>query len=103
MDVVTFGETMVLFNPETEGPLRSVGTFTKSTGGAESNVAIALARLGHRAGRVSKLGRDEFGTYIKSTVKGAEVAVCRRQKEPRRTTGSLLKEELSTVHPMQQY
>ncbi|WP_313126896.1 sugar kinase [Proteiniclasticum ruminis] len=99
MDVVTFGETMVLFNPETQGPLRYVGTFTKSIGGAESNVAIALARLGHKAGWFSKLGDDEFGRYIKSTVMGEEVDVSRVKKDPTRTTGILFKERFSTVNP----
>ncbi|HCW73763.1 MAG TPA: sugar kinase [Clostridiaceae bacterium] len=99
MDVVTFGETMVLFNPETEGPLRYVGAFTKSIGGAESNVAIALARLGHHAGWFSKLGDDEFGRYIKSTVMGEEVDVSRVTKDPARTTGILFKERFSTVNP----
>lgn len=99
MDVVTFGETMVLFNPETQGPLRYVGTFTKSIGGAESNVAIALARLGHKAGWFSKLGDDEFGRYIKSTVMGEEVDVSRVKKDPNRTTGILFKERFSTVNP----
>jgi len=99
MDVVTFGETMVLFNPETQGPLRYVGTFTKSIGGAESNVAIALARLGHKAGWFSKLGDDEFGRYIKSTVMGEEVDVSRVKKDPKRTTGILFKERFSTVNP----
>ncbi len=99
MEVVTFGETMVLFNPETQGPLRYVGTFTKSIGGAESNVAIALARLGHKAGWFSKLGEDEFGRYIKSTVMGEEVDVSRVTKDPNRTTGILFKERFSTVNP----
>ena len=99
MEVVTFGETMVLFNPETQGPLRYVGTFTKSIGGAESNVAIALARLGHKTGWFSKLGEDEFGRYIKSTVMGEEVDVSRVKKDPHRTTGILFKERFSTVNP----
>lgn len=99
MDVVTFGETMVLFNPETQGPLRYVGTFTKSIGGAESNVAIALARLGHKAGWFSKLGGDEFGRYIKSTIMGEEVDVSRVKKDDTRTTGILFKERFSTVNP----
>lgn len=99
MEVVTFGETMVLFNPETQGPLRYVGTFTKSIGGAESNVAIALARLGHKTGWFSKLGEDEFGRYIKSTVMGEEVDVSRVTKDPSRTTGILFKERFSTINP----
>ena len=99
IDVVTFGETMVLFNPETEGPLRYVGTFTKSIGGAESNVAIALARLGHKAAWFSKLGNDEFGRFIKSTIMGEDVDTSRVRVDNERTTGILFKERFSTVNP----
>lgn len=33
MEVVTFGESMVVFNPNANGPLRYIHTFTKSIGG----------------------------------------------------------------------
>lgn len=103
MEVVTFGESMVLFNPETEGPLRYVGSFTKSIGGAESNVAIALARLGHRVGWFSKLGQDEFGRYIKSTIMGEDVDVSRVIIDPERPTGIFFKERFSMVNPSVYY
>lgn len=73
MDVVTFGETMVLFTPNSPGPLRFSSNFQKSIGGAESNVAIALARLGHHASWVSRLGSDEFGLYIRNFIRGEGV------------------------------
>lgn len=63
-EVITFGESMVLFNPDEKGPLRHIHRFSKSIAGAESNVSIALARLGHQVGWFSKLGADEFGRYI---------------------------------------
>ncbi|MCB2361348.1 PfkB family carbohydrate kinase [Clostridium estertheticum] len=77
MDVVTFGESMVLFGPDSFGPLRYVQNFNKSIAGAESNVSIALAKLGHRVGWFSKLGDDEFGRYIQSTIRGEGVDVSR--------------------------
>jgi 2-dehydro-3-deoxygluconokinase len=73
MDVVTFGETMVLFTPMSVGPLRFVGQFEKTIGGAESNVAIALARLGHQVGWFSRLGQDEFGLYVRNYIRGEGV------------------------------
>jgi 2-dehydro-3-deoxygluconokinase len=73
LDVVTLGETMVLFTPGSVGPLRYVGDFTKSIGGAESNVAIALARLGHQVGWISRLGKDEFGLFIRNFIRGEGV------------------------------
>lgn len=57
IDVITFGETMVLVDPEESGPLKYVSSFSKSVGGAESNVAIALAKLGHEAGVVQQTRR----------------------------------------------
>ncbi|HET7324459.1 MAG TPA: PfkB family carbohydrate kinase, partial [Halococcus sp.] len=56
--VVTLGETMVLINPTESGPMKYTTEFKKSLGGAESNVAIGLARLGHGVGWYSKLGAD---------------------------------------------
>jgi 2-dehydro-3-deoxygluconokinase len=77
MDVVTLGETMVLFTPQSIGPLRYAGQFEKSIGGAESNVAIALARLGHQAGWLSRLGKDEFGLYVRNFIRGEGVDTSR--------------------------
>lgn len=73
MDVITIGETMVLFTPESSGPLRYVNNFQKTIGGAESNVCIALARLGHQTGWISNLGDDEFGLYIRNYIRGEGV------------------------------
>lgn len=99
MEVVTFGETMVLFNPDSKGPLRYVHHFTKSIAGAESNVAIALARLGHTAGWFSKLGNDEFGRYIQSVVRGEGVDVSRVVFDPNEYTGLVFKERFAHVNP----
>jgi 2-dehydro-3-deoxygluconokinase len=73
MDVVTFGETMVLFTAGSYGPLRFARQFDKSIGGAEANMSIALARLGHQVGWISRLGNDEFGLYIRDFIRGEGV------------------------------
>ncbi|GAA0180081.1 2-dehydro-3-deoxygluconokinase [Clostridium sediminicola] len=99
MDVVTFGETMVLFNPDSNGPLRYVHKFTKSIGGAESNVAIALARLGHEVGWFSKLGNDEFGKYIKAIIRGEGVDVSRVVEDDNNVTGLVFKERFMHTDP----
>ncbi len=49
-EVVALGETMALFVAETQGPLAAVEFFVKRLAGAKTNVAIGLARLGHRVG-----------------------------------------------------
>ncbi|MBP1969323.1 2-dehydro-3-deoxygluconokinase [Virgibacillus natechei] len=73
MDLITIGESMVLFTPHTSGPLRFTNTFHKTIGGAESNVAIALSRLGHQTGWISHLGDDEFGLYVRNYIRGEGV------------------------------
>ncbi|WP_102347945.1 sugar kinase [Bacillus sp. Marseille-P3661] len=73
LDVVTFGETMVLFTGGDALPLEYVHTFEKQLGGAESNMAIGLKRLGHKVGWFSMLGDDPFGRYVHRTIRGEGV------------------------------
>lgn len=65
LDVVTFGEAMVLLAALEVGPLAQVRSFSKHTAGAETNVAVGLARLGLRVGWVSRLGNDSMGQYLR--------------------------------------
>lgn len=99
MDIVTFGESMVLFNPDSNGPIRYVQNFNKSIAGAESNVAIALARLGHKVGWFSRLGNDEFGRYIKVVIRGEGVDVSRVIIDEEKSTGILFKERFIHSNP----
>ena len=62
--MVTVGEPMVLFTAQETGELAEVGTFARSTAGAELNVAIGLSRLGLKVGYVSRLGHDSFGRHL---------------------------------------
>ncbi|MGC5412855.1 PfkB family carbohydrate kinase, partial [Streptomyces sp. DT225] len=54
-DVVCLGESMVTFLPSRPGRLADVPSFDRGIGGAESNVACALAAAGHRAAWVSRV------------------------------------------------
>lgn len=73
MDVVTLGESMVLFTPDSVGSLSYATKFDKTIGGAESNVAIALSRLGHRVGWMSRVGNDSFGLSVRNFIRGEGV------------------------------
>lgn len=64
LDVVTFGEAMMLLVAEQPGALETAETFRKCTAGAETNVAIGLARLGLKVGWASRLGADSMGRYL---------------------------------------
>jgi 2-dehydro-3-deoxygluconokinase len=70
LDVVTMGEVMVQFNPVTTGPLRHVTYFEKHAAGAEANFAVGMARMGFKAGFITRVGNDEFGKYVTSVLRG---------------------------------
>ncbi|WP_256687146.1 sugar kinase [Halococcus qingdaonensis] len=91
-DVLTLGETMVLFSPDEPGPTKHQQTFKKSLGGAESNVAIALSRLGNDVGWYSKLGADPHGNYINSFVRGEGVDTATVEFTDDAPTGIMFKE-----------
>lgn len=92
-EVVTLGETMVLMSAQSSGRLRHVDTFKRSIGGAEATFAVALSRLGIRAGWLSRLGADEFGAYIEGFLRGEGVDVSRVVFDPTRPTGVFFKEQ----------
>jgi 2-dehydro-3-deoxygluconokinase len=66
--VLTAGETMALLDPGQGGPPRSGAPFTLRVAGAESNFAIALARLGVEARWASRLGDDLLGEMVRETI-----------------------------------
>lgn len=91
-DVLTLGETMVLLNPTESGPMKYLTEFKKQLGGAESNVAVGLSRLGHDVGWISALGDDPHGRYIESFVRGEGVDVSAVHTDPEHPTGIMFKE-----------
>lgn len=92
MDVVTIGESMVVFTPTSDGFMRYADQFIKKVGGAESNVAVGLARLGHQAGWISKVGDDEFGKAILAFLKAEGVDVSQAKADRDAPTGIYFKE-----------
>lgn len=72
-ELVTIGETMVVFDSVTNGPLRYSSSYTCHTGGAETNVAVGVVRQGHSAGWISSLGDDEFGRLVQRVYRGEGV------------------------------
>ena len=93
--VVTAGETMVLLAPPAPGRIRHAGSLTTSVGGAESNVAIGLARLGIPAGWLSALGQDELGELVLSRLRAENVDVTEVVRVDDRPTGLYLREQVA--------
>ncbi|MFI9364070.1 PfkB family carbohydrate kinase [Kitasatospora sp. NPDC053057] len=61
---VCVGESMAVLLPDRPGPLEAVENFRLSVGGAESNVAGALAALGVPTAWISRVGDDGFGRRL---------------------------------------
>lgn len=95
MDVTTLGETMVLFSPQATGYMRYATNFSSRIGGAESNVALGLARLGHHSGWMSRIGNDEFGKKILNFIRGEGVDVSEVHFDDVAPTGLYFKETLT--------
>ncbi|MBL1099088.1 sugar kinase [Streptomyces coffeae] len=87
VDIVCLGESLVTFVPSRPGRLADVPSFARGIGGAESNVACGLARRGHSARWISRVGTDGFGDHLLTEIAAAGVDVSRVQRDPRRPTG----------------
>ncbi|MFG3286243.1 sugar kinase [Streptomyces sp. NPDC048111] len=87
VDVVCLGESMVTFLPSRAGRLADVPAFERTIGGAESNVACALAAAGHRARWVSRVGADGFGDHLVEAIGAYGVDVSAVRRDPERPTG----------------
>ncbi|NUU24040.1 MAG: sugar kinase, partial [Streptomycetaceae bacterium] len=90
-EVLTLGETMVLLSAPGIGPLRHARTLGVAIGGAESNVAVGLTRLGVRTAWLGRVGDDEFGRLVVSTLAGEGVDVSGVVVDPGAPTGLMVK------------
>jgi 2-dehydro-3-deoxygluconokinase len=67
-EVLTLGEVMVVLHPHDPISIEQADALAVDVAGAESNVAIGLARLGHQVSLISRVGDDPFGRRIIATL-----------------------------------
>ncbi|MFF4414856.1 sugar kinase [Streptosporangium sp. NPDC001559] len=91
IDLVTLGESMALFTARRTGLLRHARDFGLGVGGAESNLAIGVSRMGRRAAWFGRVGADEFGELLRSTLAGEGVDVRGMTVDPEAPTGLMVK------------
>lgn len=67
-DVVAIGELLIDFTP---GGVTPEGTelFERNPGGAPGNVLAILSKMGKKTALISKVGDDQFGRFLISTIK----------------------------------
>jgi sugar/nucleoside kinase (ribokinase family) len=90
VDVLTFGETMMALRAQ--GLVRLGADWRTSVAGAESNVAIGLARLGHSVRWAGRVGDDEPGSLVLRTLR-AEGVTLAAVRDPEAPTGLILFEQ----------
>jgi 2-dehydro-3-deoxygluconokinase len=83
---------MALVAPDPPAPLTTAESVVLSHGGAESNVAICLARLGSRVEWCSRLGDDALGRRVLREVAAEGVGVDLVEVDVRARTGVYFKD-----------
>ncbi|WP_332309175.1 sugar kinase [Rhodococcus sp. WMMA185] len=87
--MITFGETMGLLTAQDIGPLELSRQFRYGIGGAESNVAIGVARLGGSVTWFGRVGHDATGDMIERRLVAEQItATVTRDPRP---TGLMIK------------
>src|SRR5689334_1863330 len=74
-DLITFGETMWRLSPPGHERLEETRTLNVQLGGAESNVAVGLARLGKRAVWWTRLPDNPMGHNVARIIQSHGVDV----------------------------
>jgi len=71
IELITMGRSSIdLYPQQSNVTLSEVTSFRKAIGGSPTNVAVAAARLGHRAAVINKVGDDAFGQVIRDGLRG---------------------------------
>ncbi|WP_240484188.1 sugar kinase [Pseudarthrobacter sulfonivorans] len=90
VDLLTFGESMVSLR--SAGPLSAGGSLAMHVAGAESNVAVGVARLGHTVTWAGAVGADPHGEFILRQLRSEGIGTqCR--VDPSRSTGVMFLEQ----------
>ncbi|QRP46309.1 sugar kinase [Amycolatopsis sp. FDAARGOS 1241] len=92
-EVLTLGEAMRLLLAEPGVALRRAHHFTASVAGAEANVSVGLARLGHRVRWLSRVGDDASGAAVLSALRAEGVDVSGVEVDPAGFTGLLMRDD----------
>ncbi|HEY7865272.1 MAG TPA: sugar kinase [Psychromonas sp.] len=101
---ITLGESMVMFVAMQPGKLSKVEQFSRHISGAESNVAIGMARRGFDTSYITKVGNDCLGEFIYSALKKEHINMSRVLLCDSHPTGFQLKSnEVDGRDPTVQY
>jgi len=87
LDVVTLGRAGIdLYGEQIGGRLEDMASFAKYIGGSPTNTAVGAARLGLRAGLITRVGADHFGRFIVEELEREGVETRGVSTDPERLT-----------------
>ena len=91
LDVVCLGRMAVDFYAQQIGArLEDVASFAKYLGGSSANTAFGCARLGLKAGMISRVGDDAMGRFLTETIAREGCDVSHVGVDPSRLTGAVV-------------
>jgi 2-dehydro-3-deoxygluconokinase len=102
-EVLCFGETLGLILNPRGSRLRDCVQAQMSFAGAESNVAIGLARLGCRVSWLSAVGADPVGDRVLRQLRAEGVGVSRVLVDAVRPTAMMLRDRVTWTEPSVYY
>lgn len=100
-DVTSLGETMLRLSVPLGTRLDNSSELAVEIGGAESNVCVALARLGRRCGWVSRLPDHALGSAVVRTLHADGVDVSAVRRVPNERVGTYFVEYASQPRSIQ--
>jgi 5-dehydro-2-deoxygluconokinase len=87
LDVITLGRASVdLYGQQVGGRLEDMGSFAKYVGGCPANIAIGCARLGLKAGLITRVGDEHLGRFIREQLAAEGVELRGVRTDPERLT-----------------
>jgi 2-dehydro-3-deoxygluconokinase len=91
-DVITLGEVLAVFLSADPVPLGRSSRFELTIAGAESNVAVGLARLGHTVAFAGRVGDDALGRKAVRELRGEGVDTSGMVVDASRATGVIVRD-----------
>jgi 5-dehydro-2-deoxygluconokinase len=91
LDIITLGRSSVdLYGQQIGGRLEDMTSFAKYVGGSPTNTAIGSARLGLKAGLITRVGADHMGRFILESLAREGVDTTGVVTDPARLTALVL-------------
>jgi 5-dehydro-2-deoxygluconokinase len=91
LDVVTLGRSSVdLYGQQIGGRLEDMATLAKAVGGSPTNIAIGCARLGLKAGLITRVGDEHMGRFIREQLVREGVDTAGVVTDPARLTALVI-------------